>query len=117
MFCVDKSGTTAISGSATATLSAPTTGTYAGILIFGDRTATTSNNNNISGSSSSTLTGVLYFPTQQITYSGGSNASTTCTQLVGDTITFSGSTSIGNSCTGTGTKTFSSGAMYASLVQ
>ncbi len=116
-FFVTSSGTTAISGSAFAQLSAPITGTYAGILIFGDRLGGTSHNNNISGSSASTLTGVLYFPTQQITYSGGSNAGSTCTQLIGDTITFSGSTTIGNTCTGTGTKTFSSGAMYASLVQ
>ncbi|HEY2445356.1 MAG TPA: TadG family pilus assembly protein [Rhizomicrobium sp.] len=117
-FYITKSGTTAISGSATATLSAPTTGTYAGILFFGDRTATTSNNNNISGSSASTLTGVLYYPTQQITYSGGSNAGSTCTQLVGDVITFSGSTNVGNSCTGTGVQTISvPGQAYASLVQ
>ena len=89
-FIINKSGTTAVSGSAIVNLYAQSTGTYSGILFFGDRTATTSNNNNISGSSSSIFNGALYFPTQQVSYTGGSN-SASCTQVIGDTITFSGS--------------------------
>ena len=118
-FYIDKSGTTAISGSAVANLSAPTSGTYAGILFFGDRGGSTSNNNNISGASTSVLAGTLYYPTQQVTYSGGSNSSTNCTHIVGDKITFSGSTYLGNSCTGTGVASInaSGGSYAASLVQ
>ncbi|HEY2445354.1 MAG TPA: hypothetical protein VGI20_06415 [Rhizomicrobium sp.] len=118
MFYITKNGTFSMSGSATVTLSAPTSGTYAGILFFGDRSASNSSDNKINGSNSSTLTGVLYFPTQQITYSGNSGAATTCTQLIGDTITFTGSTTVSNSCSGTGVNPFSTPGMnYASLVQ
>lgn len=101
-FFVDRSGTTAISGSATVNISAPTSGTYAGILLFGDRAGGTSNNNNISGSTSSVLTGALYYPTEEITYSGGSSSPSACTQVIGYVITFSGSAYVGDSCSGTG---------------
>lgn len=101
-FFVDKSGTTAISGSATVNISAPTSGTYSGILLFGDRAGGTSNNNNISGSSSSVLTGALYYPTEEVTYSGGSSSPSACTQVVGYVITFSGSAYVGDSCSGVG---------------
>lgn len=117
-FYVTKRGTTAISGSAIAALSAPITGTYAGIVFFGDRTGTTSNNNNFSGSSSSTITGVIYYPTQLVTFSGSSGAYSTCTEVIADKITFSGATTLGVGCTGTGVELFSSpGMKYASLVQ
>lgn len=118
-FFIDKSGTTAISGSAVVNLSAPSTGTYAGILFFGDRAGNTSNNNNISGASTSVLTGTLYYPTQQVTYSGGSSSPSNCTHVIGDTITFSGSTYLGNSCSSAGVAsiTASGGSMTASLVQ
>ena len=117
-FFIYKSGTTAISGSATVNISAPTTGTYAGVLLFGDRNATTSNNNNISGSSSSVLQGALYYPTQQVSYTGGSNSPSNCTEVIGDDITFSGATYLGDNCAGTGVKQISpSGTKTASLVQ
>ncbi len=117
-FFIQKSGTTAISGSATVNLSAPTSGTYAGILFFGDRAGNTSNNNNISGSSSSVLTGAIYYPTQQVSYTGGSSSPSNCTQIIGDTITFSGSTYLGASCSGTGVSSIAPpGSLTASLVQ
>lgn len=118
-FFIDKSGTTAISGSAVVNLSAPSTGTYAGILFFGDRAGSTSNNNNISGASTSVLTGTLYYPTQQVTYSGGSSSPSNCTHVIADTITFSGSTYLGNGCSSDGVAsiTASGGSMTALLVQ
>lgn len=100
-FFIYKSGTTALSGSAVVNLFAQSTGTYAGILFFGDRNAGTSNNNNMSGSSSNVLIGALYYPTQLVTFSGGS-ATASCTQVIGDTITFSGATTINTNCSGTG---------------
>jgi hypothetical protein len=97
----------------------PTTGTYAGILFFGDRAGNTSNNNNISGSSSSVLVGTIYYPTQQVTYSGGSTAPSNCTHIIGDTITFSGATYLGNGCASDGVASINppGGSTTASLVQ
>lgn len=119
-FFIYKSGTTAISGSATVNLSAPTSGTFSGILFFGDRSGTTANNNNISGSSASTLIGALYYPTQQVTYSGGSSTPNgICTQIIGDVITFSGSTYMGTACSGAGVQTIHppGGSTNIALVQ
>ena len=114
---IEKSGTTAISGSAVVSLSAPTSGTYAGVLFFGDRAGSTANNNNISGASSSNLTGVIYYPTESVTYSGGSSSPSACTEVIGDKITFSGSAYFGSNCAGTGVKSISAGKTVASLVQ
>lgn len=101
-FFVQKSGTTAISGSATVNLSAPTSGTYAGVLLFGDRNGSLANNNNISGSTNSTITGALYYPSEFVTFSGGSNTPSACTQVIGDRVTISGTAYLGDNCAGTG---------------
>ncbi|MEZ5959956.1 MAG: hypothetical protein R3C30_05945 [Hyphomonadaceae bacterium] len=53
-------------GSAEIDLTAPTTGTYAGVLMYGDRDQ--GNADNIfNGTADSNFTGALYFPTQQVT--------------------------------------------------
>ncbi|HLY05640.1 MAG TPA: hypothetical protein VKR31_07825 [Rhizomicrobium sp.] len=110
-------GTVAISGSAVVNLTAQTSGTYAGILFFGSRAGNTSNNN-ISGSSNSTITGALYFPTQQVTFSGGSNTPSACTEVIGDKITISGTAYLGDSCAGTGVASITpANSLKAALVQ
>ena len=100
-FWVAAGQTLAISGSATVNFSAPTSGTYAGIVFFGDRTAT-NGNNNISGSTTSTIVGAIYFPSEEITYSGGTSSGSNCTQLIGYTITISGSAYFSHTCSGDG---------------
>jgi len=87
-------------GSATLTLSGPTSGTYKGMLFLQDRNLTYSGSNNISGSSSSVLTGSLYFPTTALQYSG-SSTSGSYTALIGDTVTFTGTSTLKNDPTGT----------------
>jgi putative Flp pilus-assembly TadE/G-like protein len=89
-----------ISGGSGVTLSAPTTGTYAGILFFQDRSISSSSQNTISGASTAKIEGTLYFPTTPLTYSGGSSSSGAAyTVLIADTITFSGSSYIGDDYT------------------
>jgi hypothetical protein len=68
---------------------APTTGTYAGIVFFQDRSNTTAAS---VGGSNAAVVGALYFPKAQLTYLG-SNASSAYTLLVANTIVFSGSNS------------------------
>jgi Flp pilus assembly protein TadG len=84
------------------TFTAPTSGTYSGITFFGDRAGTTSTNNNFSGGSNMSITGAIYFPTQSVTFSGGSG--TTCTQVIGDVVTVSGNADFagGSACNGDG---------------
>ena len=91
-----------ISASST-TLSAPTSGTYEGILFFQDRNIPTKDTgpsgpqNTVSGTSSTSFTGALYFPSTPLVYSGGS-ATTDCTELIADTLTISGTSYINNDC-------------------
>jgi hypothetical protein len=68
---------------------APTTGTYAGILFFQDRSNTHAA---AVGGSNAAVVGALYFPKAQLTYSG-SNATSAYTLLVANAIVFSGSNS------------------------
>lgn len=108
-FYVGTSQTAAVSGNAVINFSAPTSGTYAGLLFFGSRSSS-NGNNNFSGNSSSTMQGAIYFPTQQVQFTGSSSTDTVCTQIVADTVVISGTAGFnGNTCTGgnNGTQTIS----------
>ena len=84
-------------------LTSPEAGnTYAGISIYQDRRATAYNDNTFNGNGSSSLEGALYFPNADLTFSGVSGQSTSCLQLVGRHITFTGNSNIQNDCTGAG---------------
>lgn len=83
-------------------MSAPTSGTYDGILFYQDRRAPSGSSevNKINGNSDSVLTGAFYFPKQQIQINGSGGLTMTCAQFVSYTIEFSGNSSINNTCTG-----------------
>jgi Flp pilus assembly protein TadG len=63
------SGTLTVNSSAVLNLTAPTSGTYAAVLLFQNRTDNTAVN--IDSGSSVTLNGALYFPDATITLNGG----------------------------------------------
>ena len=84
---------------------APTTGKWAGMAIYQDRRATdnaptgnitASAPNKINGSSGNTITGIVYFPSQQVTYNGDGTGVATCTQFVAKRIYWSGNNSTNN---------------------
>ena len=72
--------------------SAPTSGTWEGMLFYQDRADT--NTATISGGSNAALTGVLYFPNAPVTYSGGSAGSSPYTVIVAGSATFSGGSTL-----------------------
>jgi Flp pilus assembly protein TadG len=89
-------GPITLSGSNLANLSAPTSGTYQGILFFQDRSVPAgSKGSTITGSSGSTFDGAIYFPTTAITYSG-SSTSDGYTIIVGDTVSIGGNSTLGD---------------------
>lgn len=92
-----------INGNATVNLSAPTSGTYSGMLLFGDRTGT--GNVNLNGTAASKLTGAVYFANQDINYLGNFSGNGGCTQVVGRTVEWTGNTTINQDCTAYGMKT------------
>ncbi len=75
------------------------------MAFFQDRNAPLNGSNNIAGSSAQSIVGAIYFPSQVVTYSGSSNGSSPCTQLVAWRIKYAGSMTFNNSCAGTGVKT------------
>jgi len=106
-----------ISAGATVTITAPTSGTYSGIAMFGDRLACSGNGNNslngqsnaciptIQGGGTQNISGAIYFPTQTVSYAGGSSTGgATCTQLIADQINFTGGSTFSSQCTGSGTQ-------------
>ncbi len=103
-------GTFKMNAGATANLTAPTTGTYAGIAVYQDRRATDANGsgspNKINGNSSSTIIGALYFPKQELEYNGTGTLTAVCTRFVTRRIIFSGNNSTSNKfakdCAGSG---------------
>ena len=87
-----------ISGSATVNLTAPTTGSYAGILFYTDRSVTDSHTNSINGNSSSSFQGTMYFPTTPLNF-GGSGSTAAYTILVAKDVSFTGGATLNNNYT------------------
>jgi hypothetical protein len=81
--------TVSFSNGATVTLTAPTTGTYAGIAIFQSRSATSATNS-ILGGAAVNITGAIYLPNQALDFYGGTSSSTPCTMIVANTLTLGG---------------------------
>src|SRR6266542_53604 len=85
-------GSIKMAGNATVQLSAPTTGTYAKMLIIQSSAASTNNANTINGNSSSSFDGAFYLPKGQVTFSGSTGATTKCAMVIGWTLDFTGNT-------------------------
>jgi len=90
--------TARMNGNATWNVSAPETGTYTGIMFYQDRRALSGTTNFITGDSSSFFQGAVYFPTQEVQFTGNSSMNSKCLQIVARTVTFTGSNYIQNVC-------------------
>lgn len=93
-----------MNGTATMNISAPDTGTYAGILVYQDRNAILGPNNYITGNSSSFFQGAVYMPGQDVQFTGNSGMNTNCLQLVARRVTFTGNNTINNVCPAGGSR-------------
>jgi Flp pilus assembly protein TadG len=102
--------TVSLSGGASVSLTAPSTGATAGLAFFQDRNAPSSGSDSFTGGSTQNITGAVYFPNQTVTYSGGaSTGGSACTQLVAYKLHFSGNSTFNNSgCSTAGTETIGS---------
>jgi len=92
--------TMSINGGAEVDISPSTSGTYAGITIYRDIRAAASNQCcTINGNSNSSLSGAFYFPNDTLTFNGTSGMSLSCFQMVALRLSFSGNSTITNTCT------------------
>ena len=97
-----------INGNANINLTPPKTGPTAGIVIFGDRAMPVGTTFKFNGGATQYLGGAIYTPTGAIDFSGGAGTSTSCTQIIGDTIKFTGNSGLAIDCSKYNTKPFSS---------
>jgi hypothetical protein len=80
-----------INANSTISISAPSTGAYAGLAVwFGDNSAVT-----WSGGNSSSFAGAIYAPTATVTYEGNAASASTCTRLVAAAIALKGTSNAG----------------------
>jgi hypothetical protein len=108
--------TASIAGGADVTINAPTSGPLAGLAIFQDRNAPSSGTNSFTGGTNQNIKGAMYFPTQAVTFNGGTTTGgAICTQIVASIITFNGNAAFNNDCKGTGVR--SVGTSFIKLVE
>jgi hypothetical protein len=101
-----------IGGGSKVTLTAPTTGTYRGVLFYNDRTINSGNSNSFQGGADLQLTGSLYFPSTPVSYAGGS--ATTVTAIIAKSVNFSGGAYLAQDLTGTKTGL---GSVHGNLIE
>jgi hypothetical protein len=80
-YLVDQNSTLQFNGSVDATLSAPTSGTYANILMF-EPNGLGTEQLAIDGSSGSSFTGLIYLPSREVTINSVSNMTTNKVTMV-----------------------------------
>lgn len=107
--------TASISSNAIINLTAPTTGDTAGIVLFGDRNMTTGTSFKLSGGGTQTFGGAVYLPKAALDFTGGYDSGQGCTQVVADTISFAGNSTVTLDCSGYGTRPI--GSLTATLVE
>jgi hypothetical protein len=107
--------TATINGGSSISLTAPTSGPTAGIVMFGDRNMPLGTVYKFDGGSGQGFGGAIYFAKGAIDYAGGADANTNCTQVIGDTVNFVGNSTLAINCSGYGTKPI--GSLTASLVE
>jgi hypothetical protein len=89
-------GTISMGGTSSMSLTAPTSGTYANMLIIQSPNAAAGNNNTINGDNNSMFDGSIYFPRGDINFTGSSANATQCAMIVSLTVEFSGNNNLQN---------------------
>lgn len=90
--------TSSISGGANIDITAPTSGSTAGLAFFQDRNAPSNGSDSFTGGATQNITGAVYFPNQTVSFAGGTSTgnSASCTQLVALKFNFTGNSSFNN---------------------
>jgi Flp pilus assembly protein TadG len=86
-----------MNGGAELNLTAPSSGTYSGVLVYQHRNAPLTNQH-INGNSTSRIDGAFYMPSTEITFNGNAGMAVQCLRLVGRRVNFSGNSNLVNTC-------------------
>ena len=104
-----------INGGATVSLTAPMSGPTAGIVLFGDRNMPTGTSFKFNGGANQYFGGAMYLPKGAVDFAGGASTSTGCTQIIGNTVTFTGNSALSIDCKGSKIKPI--GSAVAKLIE
>ncbi|MEA3033395.1 MAG: hypothetical protein QOH86_1411 [Sphingomonadales bacterium] len=78
-------------------MTAPTSGTYKGLIVYRDRRASNVGIK-INGGASSQFSGAIYMPSTDMEFTGNSGMNVQCLQMVGQKLIFRGTAQLNNSC-------------------
>ncbi|MEA3035759.1 MAG: hypothetical protein QOH04_1524 [Sphingomonadales bacterium] len=78
-------------------MTAPTSGTYKGLIIYRDRRASNVGIK-INGGAASQFSGAIYMPSTDMEFTGNSGMNVQCLQMVGQKLIFRGTAQLNNSC-------------------
>jgi hypothetical protein len=93
VFYFTNSSTLNMTGTPTVNLTAPSSGPYAGILMYQDPADTNTTGPSLSGNNGSNYNGVLYFPNDQLSFPGN-DSSVNIAIVVSGSINFSGDSTV-----------------------
>jgi len=85
-----------ISGGADVTLSAPSDGELPGVLFYQDRNTMANITHQMTGGTNMQLNGIIYFPTVDMSFTGGSSLDQSASIIIADEVTFIGDAHLGD---------------------
>lgn len=103
-----------LTGGAVVNLVAPTSGTMSGIAMYGDHNMPVGTSFSFTGGNNQAIGGAIDLPKAAVTWTGNASTQQPCTQLIADTIQFTGASGLQVSCVGYGTKPI---ALSAALME
>ena len=98
-FLTENSGTNnniTIAGGATVNLVASTELPLPGVLFYHDRNSPTNVTHHLTGGSTMQVEGIIYFPAQDISFTGGTEFDAAASMLIARTISFTGQSNLGS---------------------
>ncbi|HZZ63479.1 MAG TPA: hypothetical protein VFE63_20320 [Roseiarcus sp.] len=101
-------------GTSTVNVTGPTSGSFSGVVVYSNDT-TKSDTLTINGTSTTYFGGAIVAPGEGVSFSGTgvSGNGHNCTQIIGDTVSFSGNTTVDSDCSTYGTKKIEPAVMGA----
>jgi Putative Flp pilus-assembly TadE/G-like len=108
-------GSATIGSNANVTLTAPTSGVTQGIVMYGDRNMPVGTAFSLEGGGTQNFGGAIDLPKAALKFSGGNGTTTSCTLIIADTITFTGTSNVQVNCAALGTSAI--GVQTAQLVE